>query len=388
MVNESTANQMFNGSNTYQPQVLASIVFFPADVIVIALLTAIILIGVPGNVLVVVVFGLKRSKVRTRFESFLMILACIDLFSLLIIPSSFFYLTATKFSKWHFGTMGCKILPTMLQVSVTVSHGVLLLISFERHRAIVYPFDGRISNKTVTLWMLMAIMTSLILAAPYMSTFEIIKSGNNEFCAPSGDKYDLLLISSILQLSRDFVCLFVLASLGIRMHKALTRKIAIATWNRASMSTKGRKVLKVVIVVFTVLTLPLDLFQVFYYSISLLHVTISDAAFDVLRNVNTFLNILQMSNSVVNVFIYSKLHSTFTFTACCKAEIVQKECRTPDSTRSRKFDDLFASDKEPAGSNDHNYEEVVYRTTRKRKYGIQTIIILDSNNHEEIIAYI
>lgn len=314
------------------------------DYIAMITLSIIFLIGVPGNIFVLYIFGIRRKKCRTRFETLLLLLGVTDCVSMLFIPTSFFYLTFTKFQVWHFGFIGCKIIPTILQMSVTISQGILVLISYERYHAIVYPFKIGFTNKCVCVWFVFVFIISIIFVLPYMFSFQIIKNplDNTEACVPVSESYNLLMASSFMQLSRDLVALSILATLRIRMHKSLTRSVTMATWDRLAISTKGRKLLKIVVLVFLILTLPEDIFLVFFYIFGSLF-DMSDGLYNKFVDINTFLNILQISNSVVNVFIYSRMHSYFKDRSCCpkRKEKRRSTVRSMDSERSTEFDHLF-----------------------------------------------
>lgn len=144
----------------------------PMEVISMIITVFIFCVGIPGNIFVIYVFGWKKRRRRhhhhrngnnrgrdgtaepsncpnnrctRRFEFLLFLLGCIDLVSLLLIPPVFFYLIMTKFSVWHLGEVACKLVPSLLQITVSVSQGMLVLICYERYSAIVHPFDH---NKT------------------------------------------------------------------------------------------------------------------------------------------------------------------------------------------------------------------------------------------------
>ena len=122
------------------------------DLVAVVIMCGIFLIGVIGNLMVIYIFGVKPGKSRKRFESFLLTLGVIDLISSIIVPFPFVYLTVTDYQVWHFGKLGCKIIPSFLQISVTVSQGVLIMISYERYQAIVHPLSIRLTAKKIILW--------------------------------------------------------------------------------------------------------------------------------------------------------------------------------------------------------------------------------------------
>ena len=328
--------KMSNSSISFTQQ---PIQFSIIDVTIMALSTSTFVLGVCGNALVMYVFGYMRGKQRSRFESFLLLLAVNDLISSIIIPSTFFYLTATAFRSWHFGTVGCKVIPSLLHVSVTISQGILILISYERYRAIVHPFKRKVPHWQVSLGIILTVLLSVVFAAPYIHLLKIFRNDdyNVETCLPGG-KNGILMLSATFTLVRDIMAIFLMTYLGYRMNHTLTRTFTNSTLNRAQFTSRGRKLLKVVITVFCLLTLPLDIFKVGVYSIIMAQVYIPETVYKYIIIGNTFLNILQASNSVVNVFIYSKMHSFKENLTCRRKKnkwSMSRECKRIYRTTSR-----------------------------------------------------
>ena len=93
-----------------------------------------------------------------------------------------------------------------------------------------------------------------------------------------------------------------------RTTRTQAEEISTSTWDRARMSSKSRKIIRTVVVVFTVLCLPVDLFHLVYYIMIKTGIHVSPIVDSVIHPMNTVLNVLQISNSAANVFIYSKMH--------------------------------------------------------------------------------
>ena len=312
---------------------LSSIRFSYLNVAVMIVMIGILTIGVAGNTLVIYIFGIKSRKQITRFERFLLVLGLIDWISSFMIPLSFLYLTVTDFRDWHFGYGGCKVIPSLLQVSVTISQGVLIAISYERYHTLVNPFNDKLSKYKLATWASFVLLMAFVLVAPYMETMKVHEDQyyRKKTCAPDNNMYDIIMLSASLNLFRDIVALCIMSFIGYRINQALIKQHDKLTWEREKMSRKGRKILRMVIIVFAVLTIPVDLFQVVYYAVILSGISISPECFNIIVSVNTILNIVQTANSVVNVFIYSRVHQTFRLSSC---EIWKK--RRP---RSQSFAD-------------------------------------------------
>lgn len=307
---------MFNvaPNSTFEPERTSfQTNYSTVDVIHMVLLVSIFVVGVAGNVLVIYIFGIKAGTKRKRFEAFLLVLGIVDFISSTVVPLSFLYLTITNYQEWHFGLTGCKIIPSLLQISITVSQGVLILICYERYQAIVHPFTKRLSLLQVALWLIFICILATILSIPYAMTLEIVQDDYYKIrtCTPDSNQGGTLLASACVNLLKDVSAAFILIYLSYHMRLCLVKEYTNITWNRSHFSEKGRRLMILVIVVFLLLTFPVDIYRVGVLSLFLCKVEISQTAYNTIVMCNTFLNILQMCSSVVNVFIYSKVHQNF-----------------------------------------------------------------------------
>ena len=314
-IHPAANNTTIMNSTEWASFVLLPVTLSGPDVLALMLLVLTCVFGLLGNSLVILVFGYRNRRKRSRFEAFLLLLAAVDLITSILIPSSFIYLTVTGMRSWHFGHFGCKLLPSLLHISITVSQGTLLLISWERYRTLVYPFEDRLKKRYIAVWMMFISLVSLFLVSPYMSTLDLVDDPtyHTRTCVPSSKKLPTLMLSASLTLLRDIVAMTMMCIVCHRMNVALSKNWSGCMYDRKAYSAKGRRMLRVVIFVFTALTLPVDIFQVTVYSIFLspTGLQVSQHAFSSIQVVNTFLNILQASNSSVNAFIYSKMHKNF-----------------------------------------------------------------------------
>lgn len=309
MENESLKHLISDNISSSHYYRSSEIRFNVLDLFCIMFSTMIIIIGTVGNAYVVYIFGIKTRT--QRFEYFLVLLAIVDLISSFLVPTSFLYLTITGFKRWHFGISGCKIIPSLLQISVSVSQGVLLLISFERYHTLKKPFSMRLSGVKIIIWLICVLAVSILIVYPYITTLKVREdrfTGINT-CVPDGSQYKTLLLSALIQLSRDIIALSLMLTFGYIIQKTLTKQHKNLTWDRNRFSEKGRKLLRNVIIAFAILTLPVDIFQCFFYAMIYAQIKFSPQAFSVILVSNTLLNLLQISNSVVNVFIYSRVHN-------------------------------------------------------------------------------
>lgn len=283
----------------------------------IVCLILISVIGIVGNQVVIYVFGWKKRNSRRRFETLLLLLAICDFVASLVDPPAFIYAIATHFSQWHFGFIGCKLILSTGPANITISQGILVLISYERYRSVANPLGETLKKSFFILWLICTLLLSIILVSPYTYSLEIVIDANYSMntCAPSGTKLNAFYIFAIGNISRDLVASLSLVVLGV-MTTRMMKQAKILTHQTSSIkkrrqnTTKATKMLVVVACVFTICIIPLDLFQVMVYSF--FHADFIQEHYSSIVLCNTFLHILQMSNSASNIVVYSRMHTDFT----------------------------------------------------------------------------
>ena len=291
------------------------------NIILLLMLALIFVVGTVGNSVVCYVFGFKQRKRRSVPETLFLYLGAIDLTSSIINPGLYVYWTVTKYSRWDFGIVGCKLLAPLAPVSVTLSALIILIIAIDRYTIICGQFGRSYSRNRIHCAVLFAAIFSICIFLPYIillevsSTCSVLKTGEPE--------YAYSMISALLFQDVSFIA--VLAFTNSRTFSRLRRQSSV-TMERTVESRRLRshkrvaRILLAMSLVFCLLVLPRDLVQLTYI-ISWLDppgVSYTQA----LLRINAFLKVLQTSNSCVNVFIYSKMHTKFRghlFRLCYKA---------------------------------------------------------------------
>lgn len=288
------------------------------DSIALCQLIIVFLFGTSGNGVVIYVFAWKKRKSRRRFESLLLILGVTDFCASLFVPALFMYGTATQYKQWHFGYFGCKFITSLFPVSITISQGILVLISFERYKTITNPLGARLSRSFIVNWLLTIVVIALLLVTPFTYTLQLVndkKYGINT-CIPTKDNFDVIFLFSLGNIVRDFAAtsgMFILNILTAKsLHKEHMFLNELGMKKRLENANKARKMLMVVVVVFSICVLPVDVFQAVFYTLIEANVNMSKKVYEVFLTSNTFLTILQISNSATNIFIYSRMHKDFT----------------------------------------------------------------------------
>ena len=305
-----------NGSGLQQP---VAEPLTPIDLFTATMLVLLFFIGTIGNALTIWIFMIKKKRKRKRFELLLSVLAITDLFSSILIPLLFLYGTLTKYKRWDMGYLGCKLISSLFPVSVSLSQGILILISYDRYRSMSNPFGNPIRGTTIGAWVAISLAVSCALVSPYYYALELVSSpmyGINT-CAPSPYKFDHIYIYSCGNILRDVIATVALVVLGVLTNRSLKSKQGnlfsnLSAFNkRQRNANKARKMLIVVACVFSFCVVPLDLFQVLVYTLVKLRVNIDASTYDIILKANTLLIILQVANSSTNFIIYSKMNRNF-----------------------------------------------------------------------------
>ena len=310
---------MTTTNNTDQPNSGVH-TYLPSEIVNIFALTLICVMGSIGNFLVVYVFAWKRRKNRKRFESLLAILAVVDMFASMVVPTLFLYGTVTKYRQWHFGYIGCKVISSLFPASVTISQGILILISYERYKSIKNPFERPLRKLLIYIWLLATLLIALLLVSPYIYVLEMVSSIRYDVhtCMPSEKENNPLLIYSTGNVLRDFAAFTVMLVFGVMSNRLLKHSSKINSRAggfckaRQRNTIKARKMLVVVVSVFSFCIIPLDLYQMIIYIFYKTNFKFSKTSYKVVLLLNSVLSILQVANSATNVIIYSRMHKGFT----------------------------------------------------------------------------
>ncbi|XP_065058465.1 neuropeptide receptor 15-like [Rhopilema esculentum] len=281
------------------------------------------IVGILGNIAILYKFAYVKSVSRTQYETLLLALSVADLVCMVVTPNVFAYGTITRFRSWHGGTAGCKFVLSVLPMNVTVTQGLLIIISFQRYRALTKPLSPFIFTKAkLIFWVGICLLSALVFVSPYAYSLEVVSEPTHATmtCTTPGEKSNYLLAFASINVARDIITTAILSVTGLFTTKALNDTIdGIATrnsnesWkNSRIMSTiRVRKLLRNMITVFCFCTLPLDFFQFALYVAFKILGPIEVKIYEVLRNINTVLFLLQASNSAANIFIYARTHEDF-----------------------------------------------------------------------------
>ncbi|XP_066920961.1 neuropeptide Y receptor type 1-like [Clytia hemisphaerica] len=147
------------------------------DYVFVIAFTLIFVTGVIGNSLVIYIFKHRQRRITTPMELIIIYLAVTDLIASVFNSLLYIYLHITSFSHWDFGPFMCVLLPSITTVSVSMSLGLIILITIERCRVLSNPFDGMFDKKHVHYMVAFVFIISIANEIPYIKDLHITHRG-------------------------------------------------------------------------------------------------------------------------------------------------------------------------------------------------------------------
>ena len=279
------------------------------DYFLVVSFVLILIIGVFGNSLVCYFFKTSYKELK-GMALLLFYLSCVDLFASIVNPILFLYWQLTFHKKWHFGMVGCKIIPTVAKCLVTASLGIIWLITIERSIVISRPYTVRLKNKHIKMAFLVVLLFSVLCETPWIIHNNVLAKST---CIVPDLRVDSFFYPAVIILIvRDFIFLATFLGTTIVIYRVLYDKSSLKTLKEQKTLEKNKKIMKLLLllaIVFILLVFPREILHVAYMiswksgqGIAHTHT---------LRNINSFLKILHMCNSVANIFIYAGLLGRF-----------------------------------------------------------------------------
>eukprot|EP00794_Sanderia_malayensis_P010986 gene10986-12149_t len=308
--NSSCSNSTF--CETFRENSTTKISLSLSDKLGISAFSFIFVVGIFGNSFVCYTFGYKCRRRRTVTETLILYLAIADLIASFFNPLLYIYWIATGFRQWHFGIIGCKILPPIAPISTTISAAIIILICIDRYRSIVTPFKTRLSITQINIFAIMLVATSVLSYTFYLVKLDVIP-GMTCLSPDIADKgYTIPLISFTLVFDIVYMAIFVPSYIRIFYQLRANDATTAITTDGNSRRKGTRRVLRTLFtvgVVFALLVFPRDIAQLVYAFSWMFPPGLPRS--NALVTLNYWLKILHVSNSCANVFIYSHLHDNF-----------------------------------------------------------------------------
>lgn len=270
------------------------------------------IVGIFGNGFVCYVFGYKLRRRRSVTETLLLYLGIVDLFASLVNPLLFIYWTVTRYQRWDFGIAGCKLFAPLAPILITLSATIIIIICIDRYRAIVFPFKGRYRKVHINMFVAIAIVASIFSYLGYAINLEVDKGYPCVVKSTVTPGHAIPHI--IITLVRDigYIILFCFTSVAIYHHLGVDKQIQMNSECLKKRRKNSRRICRVLFrigIVFAILVFPKDILSL-VSTISWMSPP-GIAHSSAVISLNAWLKVLNVSNSCVNVFIYSHMHARF-----------------------------------------------------------------------------
>lgn len=309
-VSESTIGHYMNATKSVDQLQLATIV---ACAIVF-------IVGILGNLLVVIVFGSRLTKIKAG-DLFFTNLALADLLICIIVPGDkIYHIMGGNYRA--IGHIGCKCIHFVSITSVGVSSLTLLAISLDRYIIVRAPLRPRLRFRYLVGACLLIWCLSGLLGVPYLMEGNIklhVIDNNTQLMVCRGEmNYEDYIIHTfitfVVQVIAPMVIITIMCSLiAYELHQVLKSDLFLnrdrITRSRFKQNRKTVILLVVLVLSFFTCVTPVNIFYLVYtFKKHGLSVKTAELVF-------TILLMLQLVNSCLNPIIYSKLHTMFRHTA-------------------------------------------------------------------------
>ncbi|XP_066912311.1 neuropeptides B/W receptor type 1-like [Clytia hemisphaerica] len=286
------------------------------DWLLIGAFLIIMISGVVGNVLVIYVFGKKRDLKTTEY--LILYLGVIDLMTSVFNPSLNIYWIYYGFRTWHFGELGCKILPAIGPIMTTASGWVLLIFAAERYCAIVTPFTKRFTPGLIKLLCLGAVAISAGMYVHYsVALTHKFYGGRCVVPDVKVPEYGYPNCAFIIVRLLSFLSVFLLTNIRIYMTLRQNESRFSAKDLRETRNKQSKRIMRILNamgIVFVVLVFPRELLYLVYNMNDMIYQGAPDKGVqfgEYVIKLNAWLKVMHTSNSCANIFIYANMQDSY-----------------------------------------------------------------------------
>ena len=237
------------------------------DIVLVTGYAMVILVGVAGNALVLLVFS-PRWKRGPIIDLLILYLALFDLLASIFGPFVFLYWLITCDRRWHFGSIGCKILSTLCRIFTDISIGVILIMAIDRCRAIVTPLKERFCRHKIHLAVAIAVILSVLCESYYINAVFINNRGLCSVLSVNDPIYSYPLIVLTIVRNVAFITIFSITTISVyvKLYNSNNSRL-LRTNSRRQRCLRSAQVIKMLVimaVVFAVAVIPRDIFHLAY----------------------------------------------------------------------------------------------------------------------------
>ena len=270
----------------------------------------VIILGFVGNLLVIITFSSKGARLKT-YEVLMINLAVADLLGTLCIPL-LTILTLKSVDLSFLGDFGCQFIHWLATTSLTVSAFSLVAISVHRFMIVIWPLRKQARPLEFGIIALLSWIIGSSVGMIYFFRVSYYRQHNMCRVAYKDDREDIAHTVGLFLIQMVFPIIIMSAMYGIilyRLKSPATRKLSVRSNEiRQKRNRKSTKLFLTVIIVFYVLTLPYNIFYM-WYTMNWKTIRPEDAK-DILHTYHILVLILLL-NSCVNPLIYARLHESF-----------------------------------------------------------------------------
>lgn len=274
----------------------------------ISVFVLVFLIGTTGNLLVLYLFKNRNKNRLSTMECLICYLALADLLASIINPTMFIYWTITGHRVWHFGQIGCVILPSLTRITVTYSFGIISVITIDRFRVICRPSIWQLKAHLTWVPASVVFILSILSDIPKM-VYVNVKPGHgcdvNEHQTSGHYIYPRVIILIV----RNILFILVFSTTLYFIYKELYGEEKITTLREQMNLKRAKKIVCLLITmaaIFIMLVFPRDIFLIIFETSHLSPPGIRTT--QAIQHINSTLKVLHMCNCLSNPFIYAKLH--------------------------------------------------------------------------------
>ena len=237
------------------------------DVTLITCYVIVFFVGVIGNSIILIVVG-PRCKSGPNIDILIAYLALFDLLASVFGPFVFLYWLITCEQTWHFGIVGCKILPTLSRIFTDISIGVILIMAIDRCRAIVVPLKEKFSRRTIHVAVAVTVVMSVLCEAHYINALEIDPQGYCMVLLVTDPTYSYPLVVLTMLRNTIFITIFSITTIliyaKICKSNESTKLLCSNVCQNRTRSARVMQMLVVMAVVFAISVMPRDAFHLAY----------------------------------------------------------------------------------------------------------------------------
>lgn len=294
-------------------------------------------LGILGNVFVLLVFGLHK-KACTVADIYLGNLAAADLLLVLCLP--FWAINSIDGFNWRFGSLMCKLVNTGIRMNMFCSIYLLVLVSADRYIALAHAMSrGRMRRSRCAKLNCIAVWVfGLILSIPtlHFRDPQFIPELNITACILNYPNPNIGHVCDILLILLGFIVPFLVISYcTLKIIRALREQV-IDRFNAENTERKATVLVLVVLMVFLLCWVPFHL--VTLMDILMRFGVFSGCDFETAVDVsNQIFTYLALSNSVLNPILYVIVGKNFRkkVKELMKQLMEKKNDSTSSSTRSQ-----------------------------------------------------